>query len=457
MRITPNANSHKLHDWALPSLTTVMQTEKTDDSVSSSSTSVVRSRLAASLLLCCFGVAIEFLTAFSRETAFSLTGVGDAFQPPQPQVDAHLRLRRDPPKNVTRPDTIDPDSFSACLLVMDENHRLVEWIAYHYYALNLRYLIIAVDPKSTEEPTDVLDRWRDKMIIEEWNDRFYLSTEERMKVARGPENQALSNHFRHRVRQRLFYKRCGARLKRKGRRWTAMYDVDEYFAINSKLVNGSSEMIATPGHVQIQLDKLRNEAATLSNTSLIGYHFGKECILLPRIVYGHTESSDEDIQSGVPSYLDPSRFDTLRWRHRTTLGTEAPTLAKAIVDVSQLPEEDLAEEAFGNTHRPFQICTKSSPWVTYKLPVGLLHYIGSWQQYNYRKKDARQGLHDRRGRKVWMDKGSASVSVDDEIRPWISGFVNFFGNDTATVLRLLNGAGLPSERSEAFRSKQATR
>jgi hypothetical protein len=33
-------------------------------------------------------------------------------------------------------------TFSSCLLVMDDNHRLTEWLAYHYHVLPLRYMVV---------------------------------------------------------------------------------------------------------------------------------------------------------------------------------------------------------------------------------------------------------------------------------------------------------------------------
>jgi hypothetical protein len=33
-------------------------------------------------------------------------------------------------------------AFSSCLLVMDDNHRLTEWLAYHYHVLPLRYMVV---------------------------------------------------------------------------------------------------------------------------------------------------------------------------------------------------------------------------------------------------------------------------------------------------------------------------
>lgn len=44
------------------------------------------------------------------------------------------------------------DGTAACLLIMDDNHFLIEWLAFHYYVLRLRYLIVAVDPRSTTTP-----------------------------------------------------------------------------------------------------------------------------------------------------------------------------------------------------------------------------------------------------------------------------------------------------------------
>ena len=65
-----------------------------------------------------------------------------------------------------------PDaSFSACLLVMDENFRLQEWIAYAYFTLRLRYIVVTVDPRSKQLPTKVLDLFRSElnMTILEWS------------------------------------------------------------------------------------------------------------------------------------------------------------------------------------------------------------------------------------------------------------------------------------------------
>jgi len=75
---------------------------------------------------------------------------------------------------------------------MDDNHRLEELLAYHYYLLKLRYVVINVDPKSTTSLQAIVDRWNSKstntntnrhhraeydlnMTIVLWNDTDYIN------------------------------------------------------------------------------------------------------------------------------------------------------------------------------------------------------------------------------------------------------------------------------------------
>ena len=67
------------------------------------------------------------------------------------------------------------ESFSACLLVMDDNAHLIEWLAYHYTLLPLRRLILGVDPRSKTRPTEILQRWRGRIDITEWSDIDFMA------------------------------------------------------------------------------------------------------------------------------------------------------------------------------------------------------------------------------------------------------------------------------------------
>lgn len=96
-------------------------------------------------------------------------------------------------------------TFSACLLVMDDNHRLVEWMAYHYHVLPLRYLVVAVDPRSQTSPTKVLNRWRRMgVFIEEWDD-FKFMKKDIAKNKIGDDEELQVKRDRHRMRQKKLY------------------------------------------------------------------------------------------------------------------------------------------------------------------------------------------------------------------------------------------------------------
>jgi hypothetical protein len=63
-------------------------------------------------------------------------------------------------------------------------------------------------------------------------------------------------------------------------------------------------------------------------------------------------------------------------------------------------------------------------------PLAIHHYVGSWEYYSY-KNDSR-GV---RLRVEWEMKSSAGrIQNDDEISPWIGGFVNHVGNHLAKYL-----------------------
>ena len=66
--------------------------------------------------------------------------------------------------NIRPPNAISSFSqnatFSACLLIKDDNAIVNEWIAYHYFVLNMRTLIVAIDPTSKESPSTIFDKWK---------------------------------------------------------------------------------------------------------------------------------------------------------------------------------------------------------------------------------------------------------------------------------------------------------
>lgn len=66
------------------------------------------------------------------------------------------------------------ETSSICLSVFDDNHFLFEWIIYHYFMINLRYLVITRNPRFQTTPHHILDRWRSERIIEYWNNGCFF-------------------------------------------------------------------------------------------------------------------------------------------------------------------------------------------------------------------------------------------------------------------------------------------
>ena len=317
-------------------------------------------------------------------------------------------------------------TFSACLLVMDDNHRLPEWLAYHYHAVNLRYVVVAVDPHSTTSPSVVLERWRTRMEYEVWNDVDYRNETDRRLDSDGPGEKRV----RHKKRQSDFYAACARHLQKKQRGWTLFIDSDEYIAVNP-LAHNDPGVQSKPGGLVSLL--------TADDVP---------CRAVPRTLYSSIESSDEEIRAGVPVGFDPHRLETLRWRHRAKDRDDTDGLGKSVMQVNRMSEADFADG--GNAHRPLKsICPH--PFHKYTMSVGIHHYLGSWEAYSFRD-DARKGTL--RSREQWerratMDAGGA----DDIMRPWLAGFVESVGNDVA--LELLRDAGLPIDhRKDRFEEKE---
>lgn len=149
----------------------------------------------------------------------------------------------------------DQDGFSACLLISEDNHYLVEWLAYHYWFLPLRRLIVAVDPASRTSPGKILHRYRHLIDITMWNDTDVFGPQTKNGTHDVTVTTAIKEHFsfraldqvvkipvqnrllRHRYRQSLVFSKCLAQFRNEHRTWVALLDTDEYITVH----NGASD------------------------------------------------------------------------------------------------------------------------------------------------------------------------------------------------------------------------
>jgi hypothetical protein len=238
------------------------------------------------------------------------------------------------------------NTFSACLMVMDDNHRLVEWIAYHYFVMNLRYLVILPDRFSRYWPDSILDKWRRYMTIEQWTEEDFMDekhAERAHNFIQRRNKTSTSSAARqqyHMERQSFYYQHCALHMQAMNRTWVSFHDVDEYYVINSELVNNATERMGEPGSVLKVLNQVQSIVKPLfelTNISLTEHHM-TPCVTTYRLRYGAVESSEDERRQGVPDFIDPRRFETLRWRHYTPQSVALPQVGKSLLDVSKIPD-----------------------------------------------------------------------------------------------------------------------
>ena len=289
---------------------------------------------------------------------------------------------------------------------MDDNHFLIEWLAYHYHTLPLRYVIVAVDPKSTTSPSTIFQKWRSHgMIIEEWSDQDYFHplTEQNLTRKKFPKLSMATNL--HRLRQVTFYEHCMKRLKEQRQTWTILIDTDEFLAFNTHTYHLNTT-VQTPASF---LTFIQQEMKKPENATKLRTRFQKPpCIMIPRLRYGSKESSAKQISHNVPHHFNASAFLTLRWRKHASLNNiKMNRVTKAIVDVSQIPIEDMIVE---NLHHPTRYC--SERLVTMRIRASYFvihHYLGTWEQFSFRN-DVRKA-DGMRGRKVSREKRRKSSVI----------------------------------------------
>jgi hypothetical protein len=301
--------------------------------------------------------------------------------------------------------------FAACLLVMDDNHFLTEWVAYHYHVLPLRHLIVAVDPRSQTSPQSIIERWNnhsDLNIVTWWKDSDYISNQTELDEAESwvalkfLDDNPSQELIRHRARQRLFYYHCLQEHRREKRTYTILTDTDEYVTINYATVNNTkSPMVAsrmippitTPGSV---LQLLQHEHKYHANNSTL---IETPCIQIPRSRFGTFEddrNSDETSREAAATAaglsMNASQFATLRWLyHAAPQNYFQNRISKTVIDVSRITlDSDL--RPVDSIHRPLkQYCGQRKLHIRAHDQLLLLHhYLGTWEQYNFRQ-DARQG------------------------------------------------------------------
>lgn len=350
------------------------------------------------------------------------------------------------------------NGISACLLVMDDNHFLIEWIAFHYHTLPLRYLVLAVDPRSQTSPSSIVNRWGNmNLTIVQWKDSDFMSATEKQEAEEyvelyfGGSEKIGSTLVQHRARQRLFYYKCMVHLKEQGRDWALLTDSDEFLYLNyptiQKLKRPNVPPINQPGSVLTFLRSELNRTTATASAATATTRNAKQqattnlttpCIQIPRIRFGAMESTQSQVYANVPSSvssrveLDPFQFLTLRWRkhaHPDDYGHNR--ISKVLIDLSRVPWTEL--HPVDSIHRPIRsMCGHRRLHIRKPQQVLVInHYLGTLEQYTFRD-DSRLG--QQRSMKQYNKAKQIQSQTDDDIRPWLQGLVDQQGFTRATEL-----------------------
>ncbi len=319
-----------------------------------------------------------------------------------------------------------PES-AVCLMIMDDNHFLVEWVAYHYHVWNLRSLVVLNDEKSVNSPREVLDRWKGLIDIVYWEDKdFGFVPGEIYTLNHGPLARTGLKLRVYQERQALFYGKCVRYLYEHAPAsdWAMLIDTDEFVALPETKANTADEvnpLFYEPGGLARHFETL---AKTKESESV--------CIKLHRREYGSIESSPTDVQRRVPPGWNGTDFFTTRWRYVSS-HKRRRLAGKSIVLLNHtkwsIDEYPTVTHTLGHEYK--EGCLVQNDFRVYQ-------YTGSKEQFLSKTQDTRSSTY--RVQQFELRKGNETDStVVDHSRDWLSGFVALMGPDQAK--RLLKDAG----------------
>ena len=373
-------------------------------------------------------------------------------------------------------------TFSFCLLVKDDNDILNEWLAYHYHTLNLRHVIVAIDPSSKTSPSPIFDKWQELfgLKVEIWTDSDYMPeyfvqgnydqvpsflpdyikaniSASLWHVTAGITDtdrirRDLQHINNHRFRQAMFLHKCVLSVRQKhdeqkqkseegvtSPSWLAHIDSDEYIVVNPRVRARSPKALqglspVTP-HASSVLDFLEDMFVHYPK------RLSRACLALPSMLFGAIEDDRENFTEGsarrysVPSGWNTTRFETLRWKYHAAFNDTISGLQKTIMDVSVIRSTDMIFHRHAHSiHRPsIESCRQMKlrpDFDSIRLyPLTVNHYVGSYERYI--------GRDDvRRNEEVYRRKASVKSGGkdDDWMMGWLGSFIETHGQGRVSMV-----------------------
>jgi hypothetical protein len=422
------------------------------------------------------GSTTRYLSHYSSSSTYDYSTVHETYlllqKPNKPPPPAQETIRWSPYNSST--------FMSSCLLWMDDNHYLVEWLAYHYTVLPLRRLILCIDPKSQTSPLSIVERYssRGLMNVTIWyEDDFYP------KEIRNQSRNVLDPVLLFRRRQKNCYLQCMKTLKedytipqkkdsanavtppppatsqhgshasntnsttnvfvapdqleeeeeqQQPPIWVAIYDIDEFIVFNHLSPEPSIGLKEMKPTVLELLKSPKNVIARYPNP----------CVPMSRSSISILESNESDVQAFLPPSLQSHpvngmNFKTLRYPYIIP----GAMFGKALLDLRYANSEGDFRIGNINVHRPLKNhCPKRRMGMRpSRGALGVYHYPGTLPQFTFRSGDARNWTRIPE-KYVLLNKTRAQVTESPNARlSWLPALVEQVGTDLA--LALLHGAG----------------
>ncbi|KAL3923175.1 MAG: hypothetical protein SGILL_001805 [Bacillariaceae sp.] len=394
--------------------------------------------LAQTLLVCVLFLLSRHLKESMMTSAFTSKSILSFWEEPI-RDDFSIDLESDvaPPIDVD-----DPNSFGACNLVMDDNHYLIEWLAYHYHVMPLRRVILLMDPKSRTSPLPILERWKGRIDFTLWNHSTIYP--------KGKPRWRYNNEMNHYLKlQQHFVAKCLRQMKNENRTWVMTTDVDEYIMINQRahdpqdplhhwVRNNTNHTLTDqkePGYIWAAL---QNGLKAQNDVNKDGI-----CIPVSRKHFGNIERHETGLEhQAIRGVFNTSALQTTNFKE---WAPQEGKLGKNMIDVSRVE----TIKGTKSIHRPQpDYCGARSMWLPHpKNPFVANHYEGTLKQMLFRSNDARNpnGTAYRIAR---YNEGKKKTGANETelVEGWLEGFIDSVGIQEAK--RLLAGVGDPYEAAE---------
>lgn len=350
-------------------------------------------------------------------------------------------------------------------MVKDDNDLLYEWLAYHYTVLPLGYVVVGADIGSSQDPDEVLQRWKTEPTgLRSWvlhsedfihrHGNYYEHFGGNRTEFPTEDEQRKYHHHALIYRQKGFITACAERLQAEGVGWTLFIDSDEFLAMNP--MTEDDKDLQADGEGQSLLSNHSREIRTRIRDEYVGKRTVADlirdtnltsdmgsCYTIPRLLFGALENAtcnDESIaamhgeaRAFLKHHYD--KFSTLRFFQHAKKGDFATSkFGKVMMDLSRVPRDILKSRVPSNIHRPFRdLCGPAGAAPFPNAFFFVAHYIGGWDRYASRRGDHRRTYGEWYVRSALVTNMSSSMACASII-PWFVQFARSLGDDTAQFL-----------------------